>query len=296
MEGEGQMMSFEEFTDHILQEICVRADGAFQVKKHDVIKNNNVKQTGITGRARKSNNDEHKTVYIKRFGIKEVEKWKEGLERQKEAYHKYELIYGEESGGLVDYTEYDFLNEYYNGKESDWRDAKRWFGRNYDKPTNLYLNEIAKSLMERLIPQYQYILDEMIDKGSKEDDYQKKENQIGQKYLEYQLSWFGKKYCEDSDITFADKEKAKKEFIDFLESYVESGEQIVDTGEESQFRKKFTKLCDAALGRKEPNLKRIYHISKMNKLLKENHIDYKVDSKSSYWLVIEHKWGSENFQ
>lgn len=42
------MMSFEEFTDHILQEICVRADGAFQVKKHDVIKNNNVKQTGIT--------------------------------------------------------------------------------------------------------------------------------------------------------------------------------------------------------------------------------------------------------
>lgn len=41
------MMSFEEFTDHILQEICVRADGAFQVKKHDVIKNNNVKQAGI---------------------------------------------------------------------------------------------------------------------------------------------------------------------------------------------------------------------------------------------------------
>ena len=42
------MMSFEEFTDHILQEIGVRSDGAFQVKKHDVIKNNNVKQTGIT--------------------------------------------------------------------------------------------------------------------------------------------------------------------------------------------------------------------------------------------------------
>lgn len=41
------MMSFEEFTDHILQEICVMADGAFQVKKHDVIKNNNVKQAGI---------------------------------------------------------------------------------------------------------------------------------------------------------------------------------------------------------------------------------------------------------
>ena len=40
-------MSFEEFRQNILQEIRVRADGAFQVKKHDVIKNNNVKQTGI---------------------------------------------------------------------------------------------------------------------------------------------------------------------------------------------------------------------------------------------------------
>lgn len=40
-------MSFEEFTENILQEIRVRANGAFQVKKHDVTKNNNVKQTGI---------------------------------------------------------------------------------------------------------------------------------------------------------------------------------------------------------------------------------------------------------
>ena len=40
-------MSFEEFRENILQEIRARADGAFQVKKHDVIKNNNVKQAGI---------------------------------------------------------------------------------------------------------------------------------------------------------------------------------------------------------------------------------------------------------
>lgn len=40
-------MSFEEFRENILQEIRVRADGAFQVKRHDVTKNNNVKQTGI---------------------------------------------------------------------------------------------------------------------------------------------------------------------------------------------------------------------------------------------------------
>ena len=40
-------MSFEEFRENILQEIRARADGAFQVKKHDVIRNNNVKQAGI---------------------------------------------------------------------------------------------------------------------------------------------------------------------------------------------------------------------------------------------------------
>lgn len=40
------MMSFEEFREKILQEIRVKADGAFQVKKHDVIKNNNAKQAG----------------------------------------------------------------------------------------------------------------------------------------------------------------------------------------------------------------------------------------------------------
>lgn len=41
------MMSFEEFREKILQEIRVRADGTFQVKRHDVTKNNNVKQAGI---------------------------------------------------------------------------------------------------------------------------------------------------------------------------------------------------------------------------------------------------------
>ena len=48
--------------------------------------------------------------------------------------------------------------------------------------------------------------------------------------MEYQLSWLGKKYCEDDDITYADKEKAQKEFIEFLEPYAESGEQIVGKG------------------------------------------------------------------
>ena len=51
-----------------------------------------------------------------------------------------------------------------------------------------------------------------------DDETRRKEhkNYSGQKYLEYQLSWFGKVYSEDDDITFADKDKAKKAFLAFL--------------------------------------------------------------------------------
>lgn len=41
------MMSFEEFTENVLKEIRVKAGGAFQVRKHDVTKNNRMQQTGI---------------------------------------------------------------------------------------------------------------------------------------------------------------------------------------------------------------------------------------------------------
>lgn len=42
------MMSFEEFTENILQEIRERADGVFRIRREDVTKNNNVKLTGIS--------------------------------------------------------------------------------------------------------------------------------------------------------------------------------------------------------------------------------------------------------
>ena len=254
-----------------------------------------VKCLQMVGRARKNNNDEHKTLYIKKFGIKEVEKRKASLERQKEAYHKYELIYGEESRCIEDYTEYDFLNEYYNGKESDWRDAKHWFGRKYNKPTNLYLNEIAKSLVEKLIPQYQYIFDEMEEELKKGEQKKQQDGKcIGQKYLEYQLSWFGKKYCVENDITLVDKEKSKKEFLAFLESYAESGKQIVDTGKDSPFRKEFTRLSALAFGRKDPNKKRIYSITKINSILEDENVSYQVVSHTSYWVIEECDWELED--
>lgn len=42
------MMSFEEFTEDILQEIRERAEGVFRIRREDVTKNNNVKLTGIS--------------------------------------------------------------------------------------------------------------------------------------------------------------------------------------------------------------------------------------------------------
>lgn len=42
------MMSFEEFTENILQEICDRTDSVFRIRRQDVTKNNNVKLTGIS--------------------------------------------------------------------------------------------------------------------------------------------------------------------------------------------------------------------------------------------------------
>lgn len=73
---------------------------------------------------------------------------------------------------------------------------------------------------------YQAILDEMLEESAQESDNkqdQKGINHIGQKYLEYQLSWFGKKYCLDNDITFSDKERGKKELVAFLQAYDENG-------------------------------------------------------------------------
>ncbi len=41
------MMNFDEFTENVLKEIRLRADGKFHIMKQDVVKNNNVKLTGI---------------------------------------------------------------------------------------------------------------------------------------------------------------------------------------------------------------------------------------------------------
>lgn len=246
----------------------------------------------MVGRARKSKGDEHRTLYVKRFYADEVDKRIKNLMKQQDAYHSYELVY--DGNGNIrkekDCSGYQFFNKYYNGKESDWRDAKHWFGTPFiEAITKLYLNEIARSLVERFISQYQHILDEMIDEDSIEDNTQDPKciSHMGQKYLEYQLSWFGKKYFEDGDITFADKEKAKKEFIAFLETCAEKGTEFVSEEEMTGFTRKFIELFDAAFGKSDRN-SRQYGAKKMNTMLEEQNIGYEIDGKPQVgpWKVI----------
>ena len=140
-------------------------------------------------------------------------------------------------------------------------------------------------MMEVLIPQYQFIRREMSDEGTK--DGNKCIIQMGQKYLEYQLSWFGKKYCEDDDITFVNREKAKNELIAFLETYAEKGMGFASEKEMKGFTKKFIELFDAAFGKSDKN-SRQYGVQKMNSLLEEQNIGYEIDGKPQVgpWKVI----------
>ena len=58
-------MGFEEFIENVLETIRVKVGGTFQVKKHDVIKNNNVKRTGID--VIKNGEDIGPCVYLDEF-------------------------------------------------------------------------------------------------------------------------------------------------------------------------------------------------------------------------------------
>lgn len=246
----------------------------------------------MVGRARVEGEGDRKNLYIKRFSDDEVEKRKTDLKNQQDAYGEYKKAYKDEQPKRCSET-YTFFEKYYNGSKGDWKNAKRWFGRTIE--TELYFNKIAESLLDGLCTYYQSIADEMADEKTKEGKVQDSKciSHMGQKYLEYQLSWFGKKYCEDNDITFADKEKAKKEFIAFLETYSTDNRQIAKD-EKEMFRMQFTKLYDAAFGRMERDKRRIYGIDLANKGLKAKNINFKVVGYSSYWIVESHNWEIDN--
>ena len=161
----------------------------------------------MLGRARVHNGSIQKTLYIKRFNTNSVQSLIKALDKRMTAYHKYNMAYGlvEDPFQPIGRSKYDFFEKYFYGNEIDWNNAKHWFGISLEAP-KLSLNEIAKSMTEKLYRQYNYIAEEMDS-----------DDPIGQGYLEQQFSWFGKEYHQKHDITYRTKENAAKEFIKFLE-------------------------------------------------------------------------------
>jgi hypothetical protein len=271
----------------------VNLNGIHNIVISDISK---VKSLQMAGRARVEGVSDEKTLYIKRFDEKYVKSRIDDFEEQRDAYHKYDLAYGITDGvtgiSLVKKetrSKYEFLMKYYNGKSKDWENAKHWFGREEENPNKLYPNTIARLLLEKLVPEYKSILEEMrrTDEG---------QEYTGQRYLECQMSWFEKTYDEENDITVTGDKKAKEKFTGFLESYV--GKKILkenDNGEDEQdkFRKESTRLCYEAFGGQDKNKNREYGIGKINKILKDYNVPYEVKSgrsttgdKKTFWEVV----------
>lgn len=150
-----------------------------------------VKVLQMAGRARVANPAQRKTLYIKRHNKKSLDAQIESLEIRKKGYHEFDMAYGspknwEQPRGLDRYL---FLDKYYQQSVEDWMNAKHWFGISRED-YNCYINEIARSLMERRLRQYEIIYNEM-----------DAEDSVGQQYLEHQFSWFGKRYSPDNDTT-----------------------------------------------------------------------------------------------
>ena len=251
----------------------------------------------FVGRARARGNA--KNLHIKRFDDKQIKSMILDYEAYQDAYHSFDLAY--DSNSSVDHV-YKFLARYYDNQEKDWRIARLLFGRSFDTPNKLYINEIARSLVNMRIDMYRLILEEMKREGSEAESDRV---HVGQGYLEYQISWFGKVYCEDNDVTFKDTEKAKAALFSFLKSCSTDG-ALFETekqtsnrsakvnnkdddrvyGDQDEFKKEFTALYDAAYGREDRNNSRYYDPKKISKLLKKTNLPFEIKSNHG-WTVIE---------
>jgi hypothetical protein len=232
-----------------------------------------VKCLQMLGRARVSKG-ERVTLYIKRVTEDEISYAINRLEVQREAYHDYRTL----SRPL-------FFDKYYNGSEENWVNAKHWFGTEDGTLLKLFPNDIAVSLAETLVPTYQAILDEM--QRSNPDELP------GQKYLEYQLSWFGKVYSRANDITLMDKDECLKSLLEFLGSYADNNTKILKS-EQENFKKELGALIRNAFGKQDKNNGRTTHATKKtNSIFEDCNIGYRLKSerestgaRETYWIVV----------
>jgi len=235
-----------------------------------------VKVLQMLGRARVEKG-QRVTLYIKRHNEHEVQRRIESLCARQNAYHDFKTS--------KDGKDAWFVDKYLLGDQQDSDKPRHWLATEVDNRNNpkLYINEIADSLIGAMVPTYEAILTEMQSSGSS--------RLPGQKYLEYQLSWFGHKYKRTNDISLVDKEATKKKFIEFLDEHADGRKMFKD--EQPLFRLEFTRLHDATFGRHGPNSERNkYGLDVIKKVLGKHDITFDIQSISdkqngTYWLIVK---------
>ena len=147
-----------------------------------------IKCLQMVGRVRIDKNSKTKVnLYMKRHNEKSISSKLKAVLAQQNAYYYYDMA------RQTKYYKRKFLDKYYDNQENRGN-TNNLFYRSKLNPNRLYPNLIARSLIDMQARMYESILNEM-EKTDKEKKV------TGQKYLEYQLSWFGKKYNKKNDIT-----------------------------------------------------------------------------------------------
>lgn len=130
-----------------------------------------------------------------------------------------------------------------------------------------------------------------VNANSKDDETQRKEqkNHSGQKYLEYQLSWFGKTYHSEDDPTFVDNVIENKPLVAFLEAYADSGEAIEGKEKMAEFQTEFKRLHDAVYPSVVKDKTHLYGYKVMNGTLKNRSLGYEITGQTQRgpWKVIK---------
>jgi superfamily II DNA or RNA helicase len=245
----------------------------------------------MVGRAR-VDKDKRVNLYVKRPSASDLKKRIDALNEQREAYHEYNLAYGDVNDFLISRKsdEYKFLHKYFDNSEQNCANVSHWFGRLPENPDSVFPNMIAKSMVENELIRLENMLREIEEEINAS---RKSENVLpGQKVLEYVLSWFGKCYIEANDVSIHHGGVAVKNLEDFLKHYADDNIKITKE-EQEKFSQEFTQLYDEAFHRADKNKERDYGIAKINKLLKNNNLPYKVNSSKSTWSIVEWDWRSE---
>ncbi|TCL58896.1 superfamily II DNA or RNA helicase [Kineothrix alysoides] len=165
------------------------------------------------------------TMYIKRHDEIFISRRLNAIGIQQDAYHDYDMAAESKN------YKWQFFNKYKDNDLEDWKNSKHWFGRDKMEPDRLYQNKIARSLADKRERIYKSILEEMEETG--------KENMVtGQRYLEFQLSWFGKEYIQENDITLSgQKHDGQIEFEQWIKE--EWGNKKITKEEHKNFGKEF---------------------------------------------------------